>query len=282
MEVHTLARLVQLLACSSHTKWYLISPSEHITCPEVPCKTSHTHSKCLHVHWGSSKPRRHQSCISCAASSASMSLPVHMLTPHQPPCVCQPTNNAWHWVLYHTAWLPANTHSLVPLLESLIAMNWCTSLCSRSHLLGRGRECMQMLWEQCCCVVGCGHLVEEGLGVGPWSVECWTLIIDDVMLSQSCAKITSLSDMTNKGVWRPSDIFSFSKLTTIYKSCNRDCTWQYLKLNLHWTGSKWSLGSVTYDSYMGLPFEPVINKEPEVLEVLWWPHHVIGGVLLIW
>ena len=29
-----------------------------------------------------------------------------------------------------------------------------------------------MLWEQCCCVVGCGHLVEEGLGVGPWSVEC--------------------------------------------------------------------------------------------------------------
>ena len=144
-------------------------------------------------------------------------------------------------------------HSLIPLLESLITMNWCTSLCSRSHLLGRGRECMQMLWEQCCCVVSCGHLVEEGLRVGAWSVECWTLIVDGVTLSQSCAKITSLSDATNKGVQRPSNIFSSSKSTNIYKSCDRDCTWQYLELNLCQTGSKWSLGSVTHDLHVGLP-----------------------------
>ena len=64
------------------------------------------------------------------------------------------------------------------------------------------------------------------------NIERWSHI---VMLSQSCAKIKSLSDMTKKGVQQSGNIFS--KSTNIYKSCNRDLMWQYLEPYLHRTGS---------------------------------------------
>ena len=38
----------------------------------------------------------------------------------------------------------------------------------------------------------------------------------------------------------------------------------------------------THDSYVRLPFEPPINEEPQVAEVLHRSDHVMGGVLPIW
>ena len=95
-----------------------------------------------------------------------------------------------------------------------------------------------------CCE--CSAAVSSAVGIWlrrAWEldVRVWTLFVNIerwshiVMLSQSCAKIKSLSDMTKKGVQQSGNIFS--KSTNIYKSCNRDLMWQYLEPYLHRTGS---------------------------------------------
>ena len=204
MERYMLARLVQLSACSLHTKWYPPASVSHV-------QKSHArppmHAQNSHAHTGAPVSQGDTKAAPCAQHPVQTCHRQHTCS-HHISLLMSASQQIMHdtkcciMLLNH---LPT-PHSLISLLSSLIsnanlmtpsATNWHASSCSRSHLL----EEQGVYADAVGAVLLCHQLWAFGWeGLGSWSLKCWPLnidIVDGVTLSQSWAK-NNISIWCNK------------------------------------------------------------------------------------